>query len=275
MAINKIIPFSCIDGPGNRMVIFFQGCNFRCGYCHNPETIHSCIHCGDCVSVCPAQALSLKEGKVVWNRQACIGCDACIHNCTHLSSPKTTDDSPRELADYIIRSEAFLDGITVSGGECTLQIPYLFELFSILKAETKLTCFVDTNGGIDLSKHEAFVELADAFMLDIKAADEAEHKWLTGSSNEMVWKNLHFLMEKGKLYEVRTVLAPGLSAKETIIRVSEAISNRCIYKLLRYRPFGVRQEGTEVFGTQVTKIEDMEPLVLLAKEHGASNAIGI
>ena len=219
MAINKIIPFSCIDGPGNRMVIFFQGCNFRCGYCHNPETIHSCIHCGDCVSVCPTQALSLKEGKVVWNRQACIGCDACIHTCTHLSSPKTTDDSPRELADYIIRSQAFLDGITVRGGECTLQIPFTFD--------------------------------------------------------EMVWKNQDFWMEKGKLYEVRTVLAPGLSAKETIIRVSEAISNRCIYKLLRYRPFGVRQEGTEVFGTQVTKIEDMEPLVLLAKEHGASNAIGI
>lgn len=35
--INKIIPFSCVDGPGNRMVIFFQGCNFKCLYCHNPE----------------------------------------------------------------------------------------------------------------------------------------------------------------------------------------------------------------------------------------------
>jgi pyruvate-formate lyase-activating enzyme len=39
MKINKIINFSCVDGPGNRLVVFFQGCNFNCIYCHNPETI--------------------------------------------------------------------------------------------------------------------------------------------------------------------------------------------------------------------------------------------
>jgi pyruvate formate lyase activating enzyme len=37
--INKIIDSSVVDGPGNRTVIFFQGCNFNCTYCHNPETI--------------------------------------------------------------------------------------------------------------------------------------------------------------------------------------------------------------------------------------------
>ena len=37
--INKIIPFSNVDGPGNRLSIFFQGCNYDCIYCHNPETI--------------------------------------------------------------------------------------------------------------------------------------------------------------------------------------------------------------------------------------------
>ena len=41
--VNKIIPFSCIDGPGNRTAIFFQGCNLKCTYCHNPETINKCL----------------------------------------------------------------------------------------------------------------------------------------------------------------------------------------------------------------------------------------
>ncbi|MBN2260813.1 MAG: radical SAM protein [Clostridiales bacterium] len=39
MKINKIINFSSVDGPGNRLVVFFQGCNLNCVYCHNPETI--------------------------------------------------------------------------------------------------------------------------------------------------------------------------------------------------------------------------------------------
>ena len=40
--VNKIIPFSNVDGPGNRTSIFFQGCPFNCRFCHNPETIHLC-----------------------------------------------------------------------------------------------------------------------------------------------------------------------------------------------------------------------------------------
>ena len=37
--IDSIYSGSAVDGKGLRVVVFFAGCNLRCPFCHNPETL--------------------------------------------------------------------------------------------------------------------------------------------------------------------------------------------------------------------------------------------
>ncbi len=94
------ISFSNVDGPGNRFVVFLQGCNFDCVACHNPQTIPG--------------------------HEPLEGFDP-----HHLSVD--------ELLDRIRRAAPFIRGITASGGEATQQPAFLHALFAAVKADPKLS----------------------------------------------------------------------------------------------------------------------------------------
>lgn len=269
--VNRIIPFSSVDGPGNRTALFFQGCNFRCTYCHNPETINLCNHCGLCVPVCPSGALRQEKGRVRWDKSLCTACDACLKACPRLSSPRTASYSPEELWTEIKGIRPFISGITCSGGECTLQAEFLTELFKLVKKEGDLTCFVDSNGGVPLP--EGLLEAADQFMLDVKAWAPEEHETLTGRSPGTLRENLALLLERKKLYEVRTVVLPGIDNARTIRETARLIGSSCRYKLLPYRPFGVRAEGLAFHGETGPDAAEMERFKALAEEAGAREVL--
>lgn len=205
--VTKIIPFSSVDGPGNRTAIFLQGCNINCKYCHNPETRKECINCGLCVKYCPNKALSLQDGKVSFSADKCISCDTCIKVCPNDSTPKTKLMTAEEVMTIVRKQIPFIRGITVSGGECMLQPEFIEEIFSLAKRE-KLGTLIDSNGTIEFKRYPKLLEVSDGVMLDIKAFFNDDHKRVTDADNFTILENAKFLGENKKLYEVRAVIAP-------------------------------------------------------------------
>lgn len=242
--INKILPYSVVDGPGNRVAIFVQKCNIHCAYCHNPETQNLCSGCGACVEGCPAGALKMEQGRVVWDEKLCCGCDRCIKVCPNHASPKVTPMTAQQVFAKVCESIPFIRGITVSGGECGLYPEFLMELFRL--AHTKdLSCLMDSNGTIDLSRYPELMEICDGVMLDVKSWKEETFRQLTGSGNEVVKKNLKYLADSEKLTEVRIVCLPGMvDAEDCILGISRTLSGEQIrrlpLKLIRFRHFGVK-----------------------------------
>ena len=262
--INKIIPFSNVDGEGNRMAIFLQGCNYNCLYCHNPETINRCINCGKCVPECPVGAITMVDKQVQYDIDKCINCDKCVETCKYNSSPKISKLTVAQVLEKIEKVKFFISGITVSGGECSLQSDFLIELFTEVK-KLGLTTFIDTNGSMPICENKELLAVTDKTMIDLKAFDSDENKMLTGLDNEMVIRNIRELGAMDKIYEIRTVVVPGvLDNKRTVDEGSKLLAkvNPDIqYKLIKYRPMGVRKSLLDTVSPTTDYMKELEAIV--------------
>ena len=181
----------------------------------------------------------------------------------------------QEVYQEICRQVPFIRGITVSGGECTLYPEFLQELFTLCKKDG-LGTLADSNGTLDFSKYPKLLAQLDGVMLDIKAWSEKDHLTVTDQPNDLVIRNMKYLAEQGKLYEVRTVVVPGLfDCEETVCQVA-ALAARYLekgdirYKIIKYRPMGVRSEYAHY---QVPDQELMEHLAKRARECGMKTVL--
>lgn len=209
--VNKLLPFSCVDGPGSRLVLFLQGCNLRCRSCHNPYTIGRCDHCRRCVADCPHQALSLCDGQVVWDEARCQQCDTCLQHCPRQASPMAFSLRVEEVLVQLRRQAPFINGLTVSGGEATLQLPFLLALFQAIRRDPllhRLNCLVDSNGELALAGWRRLRPWCDGVMVDLKAWDSEHHRWLTGRDNRRILQSIRWLAQQHQLAELRLLVIP-------------------------------------------------------------------
>lgn len=248
--VSKILTYSIVDGPGNRLVIFLQGCNFNCPGCHNPHTIGRCNDCGDCIRACHAGALSLIDGKISFDSLACDQCDACLDACPISANPMVRQYSVDEILELARKHRPFLSGITVSGGEATMQLKFIIALFQAVKSDKVLngmSCFIDSNGQLGASGWEKVLPVTDGVMLDIKSFDEPVHRELTGRDNLRSLQSARILHAAGKLHELRFLMVPGKTDSEaeidSLIDFVKTLGGTVRVKLNAFQHHGVKGEA--------------------------------
>lgn len=166
LRVHSIETFGTHEGPGLRLVIFLQGCNIRCLYCHNPDLL-----------TCSGGTLTKrKEILAIAEKQK----------------------------EYFGNN----GGVTISGGEPTLQPKSLNKLFEELN-KRKIHTALDTNGTIINDDVKKLYDKTDLLLLDIKHIDEEMHKKLTGVTNKNVLEMAEFREKSGKAMWIRYVLVPG------------------------------------------------------------------
>jgi len=281
-SVNQIINFSCVDGPGSRLVIFLQWCNYNCKNCHNPHTIDMCDNCGDCIAHCPTQALTMAsmEGNdaIRWNSDLCSGCDTCLTVCPRQSTPKTREYSVTQMLEVIRKQAPFISGITVSGGEATLQLHFVIALFKAIKSSEDLqhlSCMLDSNGSLNETGWQKLLPYIDGAMIDLKAWQQETHRYITGRDNHRVMRSLNLLSQHNKLYEVRLLQIPEVTDFESEIDALASFLTRLSpstrIKLNAFQHHGVTgealtwqtcsEENIEKLASQLTE-RGVKPLIL-------------
>lgn len=258
--VHRILAPSFVDGPGSRMAVFLQGCSLACAHCHNPETWNRCGDCGACVPGCPAGALEQAGGQVLHHPDRCQSCDRCLRACPGHSTPRCRSLTPEALEAELLPWTPYLDGVTFTGGECTLQPDFLLATIPRIQA-LGLTVLIDTCGETDESAFAELAAAADGFLFDIKTLGSAAHVALTGRDNDRILRNLARAAAGGKLAEVRTVVVPGHTddprlLQEIAILVRD-LGPRVPWTVIPFRPQGVRGPLAQASPLASTRLREL------------------
>jgi pyruvate formate lyase activating enzyme len=142
--------------------------------------------------------------------QGCpLRCKFCHNPDTWKTSSGKVTDADSVIAD-ILKYKNFIKtgGVTISGGEPLMQIPFLLEILKGCK-NLGIHTAVDTSGAVDVDFCKEVFKFTDLILLDIKAMDTKICSTLTGKGNENAFKLLKFAEENGISVWIRHVVVPS------------------------------------------------------------------
>lgn len=270
--ITNIQKFASNDGPGIRTTVFLKGCRLNCKWCHNPEGVRhfpevfhfwpNCINCGNCRTVCPADAMSEVrktptypdqkgwKGKIgskiiTINKEKCLNCFQCVEVCDFESlivSGRfvTVEEVIREVEQDVLFYTESGGGLTLSGGEPTAQPEFTLALFKAAK-ERGINTALDTCGHQSWEILEKILDFTDYVLYDLKHLDRDEHIAFTGVPNDLILQNLERIILRDDLTTyIRLPLLPGVNDTEKNIRATaqyiQSLGLKTVY-LLPAHPF--------------------------------------
>ena len=161
----------------------------------------------------------------------------------------TVDDVMAEILKYREFFDASGGGITVSGGEPLIQLPFLIALFKACKSHNIHTN-IDTSGGIRLTNKTTplmreLLTYTDLVMFDVKLMDPKGHQELIGIPNDPILALGRFIATSQTPLWIRRVIVPGLTDSEkdlkataTYIKELNQLGTVEKIEVLPYHPMG-------------------------------------
>lgn len=200
--------FSIHDGIGIRTLIFMKGCPLKCLWCSNPESQASgpeimdvksnCVGCGKCAALCENHAVNPQSFDI--DRSLCGGCGKCAEKC-YANAKKIIgrELTVREAMEIIEKDRIFYTnsggGVTIGGGEPTLQYEFVEELTRIC-SESNIHTAIETCGYGKWENIGGIFNYTDQIFFDLKVMDPKLHEKLTGVTNELILQNARKVAEK-------------------------------------------------------------------------------
>jgi len=164
----------------------------------------------------------------------------CNFRCPYCHNPSLVTEAKAsvtgdEVLNEISRRAGFIDSVTITGGEPTIN-PDIIDFMRRVK-KTGVSVKLDTNGyRPDVLSVIIGEKLADYIAMDIKAApyNYAMASCINNPDVSVIERSARLIIDSGIKHEFRTTVVPGIVEKKDINHIGKMVSGAPVFVLQQF-----------------------------------------